>query len=196
VSLLPLTALPYIPAAFAPGDRVTHLTCSLMRDSSGLWTCKSCEPRGPINDSSIRRRFVEAVSLEVLGVPLMAPAPVPTDEPLPGRPVAEGENPFEVRPYLMAGDLGGVFQPLPGDGPWGIAQRASTPIAPNGPAAWTYEMSLTDSGRVWYRAHGLTVAYIPAEDPTDNETVAILAAAVLRLAFPETVSVLRLSNYR
>lgn len=190
---LPLTALPYIPSEFVPGDRLTYAGKTFRRAESGLWLFPGI---GPVSDAEVRQVYTDPEHLEVFGVPLMAPAPVPTDEPLPGRPVAVGENPFEARPYLMAADLRGAFQSIPDDGPWGIAQRVGAPIAPKGPVAWTYEMSLTDTGRVWYRAHGMTVAYVPAEDPTEDETVAILAAAVLRLAFPESVTVLRISNYR
>ncbi|MFD3815207.1 hypothetical protein ACFWRZ_09075 [Streptomyces rubiginosohelvolus] len=188
---LPTSVLPYVPARFVTGDTVSHLTCTLERDSAGLWTCDSCEPRGPITDSSMRTRFVDPVALELFGVPLLAPGFVSDDEPLPGRAVAVGEAPFERdRPYLMSGNLLGHFHPIVAThpGPWGTAQCAVTFSGPLRPGE--HEVSLTDTGVVWVRQLSrfdgtrVTYAFIPAELPSDDETADLLTAAVLRAAFP------------
>lgn len=191
---LPVSALPCIPSVFSSGDRLTLAGDPQVRDEQGRWTCERPECAHVLTDAEVRRLYTDTRYLTLFGLPLIAPAPIKADEPLPGRFVAEGESPFEAdRPYLMASDKGGRFEGLTSDpGPWGIAQRAGTPKVPDRPGAWTYEMSMTDRGVVWYRAYGLTVAYIPAERPTGDDVTALMSVAVIRAAFSENAFAVRL----
>ncbi|MGW0844135.1 hypothetical protein ACWD26_29160 [Streptomyces sp. NPDC002787] len=180
MSLLPLTALPYIPTMLAPGDRLTYAGKTYVRNESGVWE----SPELPaVTDAEVREVFVDPEHLNTFGVPLLCPAPVTAGKPLPGRRIADGENPFEDRPYLMAGQMGGEFIAFGGDGPWGIAQRACTPSMPDGPVVFDYEMTVTDSGRVWFRAFDIPLVYVPADLPDEDEVPPLVEAAALRLAF-------------
>ncbi|MER7688766.1 hypothetical protein [Streptomyces sp. NPDC097610] len=178
--LLPLTVLPYIPAVFAPSDRLTYAGKTYVRNESGAWESPGLPS---VTDAEVRVVYVDPQHLAVFGVPLVFPAPIAAGERLPGRKVAEGENPFEDRPYLMAGQLGGVFMAFGSDGPWGTAQRACTPDMPEGPAVFDYEMTVTDSGRVWFRAFGIPLVYVPADLPDESEVPPLIEAAALRLGF-------------
>lgn len=191
MSLLPITALPYIPSVFSAGDRLSVGSETLTRDEKGRWVCEHEWCPCVTTDAGARSCFTDPELLVLFGVPLLSPAPVPADEPLPGRPVAVGEQPFEERPYLMVGTGPGdaPFQPLKNtNGPWGPAQRACTPSAPDSPTAFTYEMTLTDTGTVWFRLSGNTFAYVPAETPTDAEAHGLMSVAVLRAAFDLVVT--------
>jgi hypothetical protein len=184
-----VSALPYIPSVFSPGDRLHVNMETQVRDHNGRWACWRPSCPYVLSDTDVRRLYTDPDALTRFGVPLLAPSPVEEDQPLPGQPVAVGENPFEAdRPYLMAGprtDSGGEFTALVTESsPWGPAQRTVIPKAPTKPTAWTYEMTLTETGVVWYRAYGLPVAYIPAELPTGDDVVNLLTAAVLRAASP------------
>lgn len=195
MSVLPPTVLPLVPSAFATGDRVTHRACTLERLASGAWLCLKCGPTlTPKTDAHVRELFVNPACLDALGVPMFSPANVPADAPLPGRPVAAGESPYEVRPYLMCvtgtalpAVLAGVQTSEPG--PWGPAQYAFTARA-NRVESDIFEASMTETGTVYLRLPAtpttiaVTLAYIPAELPTDEEAAAILSYFALGLAFP------------
>ncbi|WP_433860239.1 hypothetical protein [Streptomyces kronopolitis] len=199
--VLPPTVLPLVPSAFATGDRITHQACTLERLSSGNWACVKCgPPSAPKADARIRELFVAPECLDTLGVPMFSPANVPADMPLPGRPVAEGESPFEEgSPYLFCSTgnerptyLAGV--PASELGPWGPAQFAL--IAKGSRVRGDeFEVSITETGTVYLRIPGgaVTLAYVPAELPTESETVAILSYSVLLHAFPPVVTVIDLS---
>ncbi|MGA5411512.1 hypothetical protein ACPCSC_30195 [Streptomyces lavendulocolor] len=199
MTVLPVTALPYIPSAFSAGDRLTLAGDSQIRDDQGRWTCVRPECGHVSTDAHVRDLYTDTESLTMWGLPLIAPAPVNADEPLPGRPVAVGEPPFEAdRPYLMAGDLLHVFGPVTElePGPWGIAQGASTFSGPRRPGP--FEMSLTATGVVWARKPSrfgggiVTTALIPAELPTGDDLVTLMSLAVMRAALPEGAFAVRL----
>ncbi|MER6230918.1 hypothetical protein ABT169_17465 [Streptomyces sp. NPDC001616] len=189
---LPVTALPYIPSVFSPGDRLDFVGDFQTRDDKGRWTCDRPECMHVFTDSDVRRLYTDTESLTRLGLPLLSPAFVPEDKPLPGRPVAVGEAPFERdRPYLTISNLiGGNFHPVTEmkSGPWGVAQGACTFDGTRRPVE--YEMTLTATGVVWARGRSLfggalvTSAFIPAELPSGDDVVNLLAVAVIRAAFP------------
>ena len=134
-------------------------------------------------------------------MPLISPPHVPAGAPLPGRLVAAGENPYEAgSPYLMCGGTGNASTPYMKAiqsmevGPWGIAQAAFH--APGNCAGGDYfELSLTETGTVYLRVVGspVTYAYVPAEYPTEEETVNVLSWAAWEAAFPHDVVVIDLS---
>ncbi|MET9528169.1 hypothetical protein [Streptomyces coeruleorubidus] len=188
---LPVSALPYIPSVFSPGDRLTFAGTSQTRDDRGRWTCERPECSHVFTDSDVRRLYTDTGSLALNGLPLIAPAPVKADEPLPGRPVSEGERPIESdRPYLLAGDLSGAFLPLVEQepGPWGVAQAASSWEAGDARPGGR-EVTLSASGVMWVRrpfcGRPWTYALIPAELPTGDDVVALMSVAVMRAAFSE-----------
>ncbi|MFD0352966.1 hypothetical protein ACFVHW_04340 [Streptomyces sp. NPDC127110] len=148
----------------------------------GLWACTTSRLTERYDDGEIRRLFVDPVNLDRNGLPLYSPASVPPDEPLPGRRVQHGENPWERRrPYLMAGPRDGMFQALLRDNsPWGPSQRAASPCLPSDSSFIAKEVALTVTGTVWLRFSGMTVAYVPAEYPTDEEAATITAFAMTR----------------
>ncbi|MEV0487309.1 hypothetical protein AB0I69_42755 [Streptomyces sp. NPDC050508] len=194
MSVLPPSVLPLVPSTFATGDRVSHRACTLERLASGRWTCVKCGPSLGATDASVRELFVNPEFLEAQGgVPLFSPANVPDDAPLPGRPVADGESPYEAgRPYLFCStgvekpvSLQGV--PAAEPGLWGPAQFAFT--AKSVPACSdVFETSMTETGTVYLRVPGVTLAYVPADLPTEPEMVALLSYSVLLHAFaPLTV---------
>ncbi|MGW0757091.1 hypothetical protein ACWD1Y_11485 [Streptomyces sp. NPDC002814] len=196
---LPVSALPYIPSVFSPGDRLTLAGTSQTRDDMGRWTCEQPECSHVFTDADVRRLYTDTESLTWNGLPLIAPAPIAADEPLPGRPVAVGESAFEPdRPYLLAGDLLGNFHPVTDlePGPWGPAQGASTFSGPRCPGP--FEMSLTATGVVWVRTPSrfgggiVTTALIPAELPSGDDVIALMSVAVIRAAFPEDAFAVRL----
>ncbi|WP_432041052.1 hypothetical protein [Streptomyces chartreusis] len=181
MSLLPLTALPYIPTAFVPGDWLTYAGKAYERTESGTWESPGF---ATVTDIEMREMYIDPEHLAAFGVPLLVPAPVETDEALPGRRVAEGDDPFRDGPYLMAGQQGREFKAASDHGPWGIAQRACTPNMAHRPADFEGEMTVTDTGRVWLRAHGIPLAFIPADLPTESEIPPLIEAAALHQAFP------------
>ncbi|MFB8025923.1 MULTISPECIES: hypothetical protein [unclassified Streptomyces] len=193
MSVLPPSVLLAVPVTFAPGDRVTFTDETHTRDEQGRWMCShpACPP---MTDDQIRSAFTDPALLEVLGAPLIAPASVGVDEPLPGRPVGEGENPFESEHlYLLAGTRGPsanpfVAVPEAAPGPWGLHQRTLT-IHVGPVRSSNYEMSQTATGVIWLRLpNGSgTYAYIPATDPASELVDGLLALAVLRAAFPPRI---------
>lgn len=198
MSSLPVSALPYIPSVFSPGDRLTLAGDSQVRDEEGRWTCERPECAHVLTDAEVQRMYTDTTSLMLFGLPLIAPAPVGADEPLPGRPVNPGERAIESdRPYLLAGDLSGGFRPLIDEkrGPWGEAQAASAWEA--GPARLSgREVTLTANGVVWVRkpfcGRPWTYALIPAELPTGDDVVSLMSVAVMCAALREGGSVIRL----
>lgn len=190
MTILPVSVLPYIPSVFSPGDRLDFVGDSQTRDDKGRWACGRQECTHVFTDFDVRRLYTDTESLTRFGLPLLAPGFVSDDEPLPGRPVAMGEAPFERdRPYLISGNLLGVFRPTIArdDGPWGTAQGAA---AFDGPVrSGDREMALTATGVVWTRERSrftrapVTYAFIPAGPPKGDELVDLLSVAVLRAAF-------------
>jgi hypothetical protein len=178
--LLALTVLPYIPTRFAAGDRLTYAGKTYVRNQSGAWQSRGFPA---VTDAEVREAYVDSEHLNAFGVPLLFPEPIAAGEPLPGCPVAKGESPFESRPYLMAGQMNGQFMAFTGDGPWGTAQRACSPRMPDGPVGFDYEMTVTNSGRVWFRAFGIPLVYVPADLPEESEVPPLIEAAALRLGF-------------
>ncbi|MFJ5588292.1 hypothetical protein ACIQCG_00915 [Streptomyces noursei] len=182
MSKLSPSVLPLIPSAFATGDRVSYWRCTFERLPSGTWACVTCGPAPiPFTDADIRDRFVNPPLLDALdGIPLIAPANVPADAPLPGRPVPDGENPWESgRPYLLCStgnDVPTMLAAVQGSepGPWGIAQAALTTPG-NLCRGDVFEASMTETGTVFLRMTGgaVTLAYIPAEEPTTEESNAL-----------------------
>ncbi|MGW0562853.1 hypothetical protein ACWDZ4_20095 [Streptomyces sp. NPDC003016] len=182
--------------AFATGDRIFHRACTLERLASGTWASVECGPMAkPKTDAKIRELFVNPARLAALGVPLFSPAHVPADAPLPGRPVADGENPYRVgHAYLLCVTPGAAPNHLAGiptvqPGPWGTAQAAFLATATH---KWgkEFEVSLTETGTIYLRLPdlSLTFAYVPAEDPTDQEAIGLVAYATLLSAFPRVVT--------
>ncbi|MFC8538071.1 hypothetical protein ACFUJY_29725 [Streptomyces sp. NPDC057249] len=191
-TILPLSALPYIPSAYSPGDRLEVAGEVQIRDEQGRWTCGRPECPNLLSDADVRRLYTAPDLLTRLGLPLIAPRSVPADVPLPGRPVSIGESPFERdRPYLMCGNLLGNFHALTvsDPGPWGIGQSATTLDDPLRPG--NHEVTLTATGVVWVRKRScfdgaqMTCAFIPAELPAVDEVMALIVAAVL----PDNTSV-------
>ncbi|MEU0857464.1 hypothetical protein ABZ352_18775 [Streptomyces griseofuscus] len=198
MSLLPPSVLPVVPVAFAAGDRITVNGSTHVRSEEGRWTCGRPECPAAFNDESARELFTDPSLLARLGVPLLAPVSVGADSPLPGRPVREGEMPFERdRVYLVAGTEGRSSNPVvpipetqAAPGPWGPEQRTLTNPALDGiPPNW--EMSQTQTGVIWVRfPQGTgTYAYIPAEAPDCGEIEVLLSLVVLALAFPGAIPV-------
>lgn len=187
--ILPVSALPYIPSVFSPGDRLTYAGEFHTRDDEGRWMCgkPGCPP---VSDSDMRRLYTDPTFLATAGLPLIAPRAVPDGEPLPGRPVEAGECPFEAdRPYLMSGNPLFPFRAIVAmePGPWGLTQGATTfegPVC----QGW-YETTLTATGTVWIRVPSssgvrqVTSAFVPAELPSGEDVVNLLSVAVLRAAF-------------
>ncbi|MFJ8301317.1 hypothetical protein ACIQ9R_36200 [Streptomyces sp. NPDC094447] len=190
VSRLSPSVLPLFPSTFAEGDLLTTSTCTLERLASGQWACESCEsPTVAITDAVVRRRFTVPEILHAFGVPLFTPAHVYVDEPLPGRPISAGENPFERdRPYLVCSTRqGGFISAVVNREPstWGPVQVAVTvngSTAADEMLAAGREISLAETGTVFVRQPGiaLTLAYVPADDPTVAEADALIEYAVLR----------------
>ncbi|MFF0754458.1 hypothetical protein [Streptomyces sp. NPDC004267] len=187
VTRLSPSVLPLIPSTFAEGDLLASGPCTLERLVSGQWACTKCDnPTVTVTDAIVRRYFTDPTSLEAFGVPLFTPAHVYVDEPLPGRPISAGENPFERdRPYLVCstrqgGFISGVVNRETSF--WGPAQVAVT-VNGSDPAdemlAAGREISLTETGTVFVRkpSIALTVAYVPAESPTEAEASGIVAYA-------------------
>lgn len=189
---LPVSALPYIPSAFSPGDRLDFAGEFATRDDNGRWICERPEcSHDSLTDADVRRLYTSTETLTRFGLPLLAPGEVSDAEPLPGRAVATGEAPFERdRPYLVCGNLLGYFHPITemDPGPWGTAQGAATFNGPKRPGE--HEMTLTATGVVWVRTpsrfggHLVTYAFIPAEMPSGDDVVDLMSVAVLRAAFP------------
>ncbi|MFI9052472.1 hypothetical protein [Streptomyces sp. NPDC053427] len=201
MSVLPPTALPLVPSSFATGDRLTLGACTLERLPVGLWVCTECGPTYlSKTDAQMRELFVAPECLDALGVPMFSPANVRPGMPLPGRPVVEGESPYEEgRAYLVCstgnerpGDLAGI--PATELGPWGPAQLALTAKANPVGSGDDFEVSITETGTVYLRVgQAVTLAYIPAELPTESEMVAILSYSALLIAFSPLVTVIDLS---
>ncbi|WP_221888715.1 hypothetical protein [Streptomyces sp. WAC05292] len=190
--------LPLVPSSFAAGDRVQYGPCFAERLPSDQWACVECPNSHRYTDAEIRQLFVDPVSLELMGVPLFSPAHVSADAPLPGRPVAKGERPYEQdRPYLMCGSSGhaeymGAISSGE-EGPWGATQAALTSQSRAG--GEEFELSLTETGTVYLRLIGtaVTYAYVPAEYPSAEESADILSFAVVRAAFPTDLVVIDLA---
>ncbi|MFJ5142963.1 hypothetical protein [Streptomyces sp. NPDC088707] len=189
MTLLSPSVLPVVPSAFMPGDRITVGSCTVVRLASGVWECSTCKDDPiSVDDATIRDLFVSPSRLTELGrVPMVAPAEVPADAPLPGRPVLSGEKPFEPgRTYLVCstGVGTGLAGVRGGSGPWGAVQAALVP-AHGGPSCGEhFEVSLAETGTVFMRCAegGVTFAFIPAEQPTETESHALMTyAAVLAL---------------
>ncbi|KIF00922.1 hypothetical protein PL81_38530 [Streptomyces sp. RSD-27] len=198
MSVIHPSVLPLIPSSFATGDRIQYGPCTVERLSSGLWVCVDCPVPFRYPDADMRQLFVNPASLELVGVPLFSPANVPEGIPLPGRPIAEGERPYELdRPYLMCAASGSTpyMGPVKSEkeGPWGAAQLALTSQSRAG--GEDFELSLTETGTVYLRLIGtpLTYAYVPAEYPTDEEGADILSFAVVRTAFASDLLVIDLA---
>ncbi|MEU7228986.1 hypothetical protein [Streptomyces chrestomyceticus] len=185
-----------MPVAFTTGDRITVFGTTHARSVDGRWMC-GADCVAAFTDEEARRMFTHLPLLAKAGVPLLAPASVGIDEPLPGRPVRGREVPFEQgRAYLMAGTSGpsaDPVMPLPEidvePGPWGPGQR--TTVAPqldHFPPKW--EVSLTETGVVWVRlpAGTGTYAYIPAEAPDYDEIKPLLVTALLALVLSDDTS--------
>ncbi|WP_030372396.1 hypothetical protein [Streptomyces rimosus] len=191
MSLLLPSVMPHVPAAFAAGDRVTVLGTAHTRSEEGRWTCCADCPAA-FTDEEIRKMFTHPPFLAEAGVPLFTPASVGADDPLPGRPVRDGEMPFEQgRAYLLAGTKGpssNAVVPLPemddtAPGPWGPGQRTvDAPSIKRFPRDW--EMSQTETGVIWVRlpAGTGTYAYIPADAPDYAAIEPLLTAVVLAIA--------------
>ncbi|MER5482597.1 hypothetical protein ABT024_05185 [Streptomyces sp. NPDC002812] len=195
--LIPPSVLPLLPSAFAIGDRITHGACVLERVAVDRWQCTKCSRT--VTDAHARGYFTDPAGLDALGVPQFAPLHVAAGEPLPGRPVAAGECPYEAgRPYLMCGADPETFTSMRGipsqeSGPWGIAQNAF-PAQVSCAGGEDFELSMTATGTVYLRVIGspVTCAYVPAEYPTEEETVSLLSYAAMSIAFPIDVAVIDL----
>lgn len=192
MTLLSPSVLPLIPSAFATGDRITYGQHTVERLASGMWESPALGPAPfPVTDAQIRTLFVSPFALDTLGgVPLFAPANAPADMPLPGRPVADGESPYEVgRSYLICStgnEVPTMLDAVPVDegGPWGTAQAALTAEGGRTGGA-EFEVSMTETGTVYLRIPGgaVTLAYVPAEDPTQDEANALIEHAALQCAY-------------
>ncbi|MGW7090006.1 hypothetical protein ACWGH2_41855 [Streptomyces sp. NPDC054871] len=205
MSVLPPTVLPLVPSVFATGDRITRGACTLERLPVGLWVCTCGPTYVSKTDAQIRELFVAPERLDALGVPMFAPASVSSEAPLPGRPVTGGESPFEGgRPYLMCmtgTTLPAVLAGAPASesGPWGPSQMALIAQAKPVVQSDAIEWSMTATGTVYLRVPAtpktiaVTIAYVPADYPTEDETAALLSYAALSLAFPPLVTVIALS---
>lgn len=201
--LLSPSLLPLVPLAFSVGDSVTHSRCSFERVAADRWVCVKCGPTSPASsDVQMRERFTEPIHLETFGAPLLAPVTPAAGEPLPGRPVRDGESPFEPGgTYLMCSTgneepptLHGLRSEKPG--PWGPAQAAlvATGQRISGPSHGWYERSMTETGTVYIRMDdgAVTLAYVPAGPPTDDEAAALVAYTALRDSGALTVRLDRL----
>ncbi|AWI32646.1 hypothetical protein [Streptomyces tirandamycinicus] len=186
-----MSVLPYVPAVFTPGDRITLAQETHTRDERGHWACDTPLCPSSFTDDEMRRFFADPRTLAQVGPLMIAPADLAPGDPLPGRVVESGEDPFELsRPYLMAGTAGPShmpFQPLRDDvpGPWGFGQRTRVSHKPLARMR-CWQMTLTPTGVVWLRLPSGTgtYAYIPADEPGAEQIEALMTVAVLRAAFP------------